>query len=230
MTFTKSTQNMQTTKRLKHKVYKTKHIEQESNIESKSTEDMTDRRETSTPGKKSKAMKTNNKRKKTYMNREQRKLDRQRRQRAFKIQKRFDDDRRGKQPQEVGENQFVIDHICYTTTSHACVKWHGYKQPTMEPLGKFFEDAPELMDEYTKKGVISEKEYLIYLKVRDQQKIEKRLRRKLSDGEENSSEVHTSEIEDDNEKEENENENDNYKKNNEQESTTEVEGSEEDLE
>lgn len=216
---------MQSTKRHRHTVYTTEHTEQKNNTGSKLTGDMTDRQAIYIPGKKSKAMKETNKRTKTYMNKKQRRIDRQRRQQAFKIQKRFDDDRQGKQPQEVEENRFVIDHICYTTASHACVKWCGYKQPTMEPLFNLFEDAQEEVCMYIQKGLISKKEYLTYLKVRDQQKAKKKLQRKSDDSEGNSSEVHTSEIESDN--------NDNENKRimiDDAESTTEVEGSEEDLE
>ena len=165
------------------------------------------------------------------MNKEQRKIDRHRRQLAFKIQKRFDADRQGKQPQEVGENRFVIDHICYTTAYHACVKWCGYKQPTMEPLFELFKDAPKEVCMYIQKGLISKKEYLTYLKVRDQQKTKKKLRKKSNDSEENSSEVHTSEIESDNN--DNKNKGDVIEGRNgkeDAESTTEVEGSEEDFE
>ena len=209
---------MQTTTRLRHTVYTSKNIDQKNNnIESKLTEHMTDGQEKSTPGKKSKNMKKNQKRTRTQMNKEQRKMDRQRRQRAFAIQKRFDADRQGQQPEEVGENRYVIDHICYTTALYACVKWCGYIQPTMEPLFDLFTDAPNEVCTYIEKGLISKKEYLTYLKVRDQQKAKKKLHKKSSDSEVDSSEVHTSEIEDDKDDQEN----------NEQESTTEVEGSEE---
>jgi hypothetical protein len=162
-------------------------------------------------------------------NKDQRKIDRQRRQQAFAIQKRFDDDRQGDQPTEVEVNKFVIDHICYTTELYACVKWVGYKQPTMEPLIDLFDDAPQEVCAYIEKGLISEKEYLTYLKVRDLQKRKRKLRKRSSNSGEDSSEVHTSEIEADNNDDKSKNEViDREDEKDNAESTTEVEGSEED--
>lgn len=178
-------------------------------------------------------------------NADRRQRNRDRMNLALRIQQRFDEDRKGTPPARIKKNRFIIDHICYTTASEACVKWYGYKNPTIEPLTKLFEDAPEEIYTYLRKGEISKKKYLTYLKVRDQQRINKRKRNRSDQREDYSSEVHTSEIEkaEDSEhekeiEERNEKELEKMKEKekeerNEQregESTTEVEGSDEEQE
>ena len=56
----------------------------------------------------------------------------------------------------------MFDHICYTTDTTVGVRWIG-GEITEEPLEKFREDAEETYLAYEKEGIITEKEYLIYL-------------------------------------------------------------------
>ena len=137
-------------------------------------------------------------------NTERRRRDKQKRrerqQTAWRLQKRFDKERDdGEAPLEkdIKEDQYVVDHICYTTETTVGVRWIG-GEITEELLKDFKKDAKEAYVEYERKGKITEKEYLIYLKFRDSFKHERRRRRgEPEERSDDSSDVRTSEIESD---------------------------------
>ena len=225
-----------------HRVYNNTSIEQPNNTDTISTDDMTDKSATHLYENESRSDRNEEKKERKKLNTERRQRNRDRIRLALRIQKRFDKDRKGTPPTRIKKNRFIIDHICYTTASKACVKWFGYRDPTIEPLTRLFEDAPEEVYAYLEKGEISKKSYLTYLKIRDQQRNNKRKRCRSDQREDYSSEVHTSDIEkaegseyekevgEENKKEvgeENEKEIGERNEEREGESTTEVEGSDE---
>jgi hypothetical protein len=191
---------------LRHEVYKEDTEEKSEQIKKKPT----------------RRMKIMSREEKIDMERDKKKEreDRAEHKKAWRMQIRWDKDRRKLKPRKIEKGTFPMDHICYTRwnkrkqTKEYAVAWTNVKHITVEPAKNLRIAA---IKEYEKGGEYTEEDYLTYLKIRDKLKREQRDRRgeeTIQEGD--SSEVNTSDIENEGETEEDSEEDEEDEENNEE--------------